>query len=282
MSYDLILNARPDRPCTTEDLRVFLSAWHRGLYRLTESRAIYQNEHTGVSFALDLDAHALAVLRIPLGRAHPFGVEAAREAEGLCRALGLTVRDPQPDGVVGEEYSAAELRRGYERANAWAARSHGSMPDHVVSLDGLPVAVPAPRAAIARAWTWNDAVRERQERRGVTFVADALHGWQDGRLVTFAVWGDAMSILLPQVDLVVLARDVLASQRGRIERAVVPWSELPRGAVTSEDVETPHAEYRHAEPPSELVRWFGALTPTGVPFRPVPFERLIDAEYLRE
>lgn len=35
MSYDVILHPRADRPYSAEDLRVFLSAWHRGLYRIT-------------------------------------------------------------------------------------------------------------------------------------------------------------------------------------------------------------------------------------------------------
>ena len=236
---------------------------------------------------MDLDARAglgLAVMRIPLGRPHPFGTEAAREVDRLCRALGLSVHDPQPEGVEGENFSTAEFLRGYERANAWAVRTHASLPDGFVGLDGLPCSVPAPRAAIARIWAWNDAVRARQERRGVTFVANALLGWQDGRLFTFAVWGDAMSILLPEVDFVVIARAQLAAQRGRTEHAVVPWCDLPLGSVMSDDVDTPHAEYRHAEPPAELIRWFGGLaaTATGVPFRQLPFERLVDEVPARE
>lgn len=284
MSYDLTLSADPSRPYTPGDLRTFLTAWHRGLYRIAESHAVYENVDTGVRFALDLAVQTgIAVVRVPLGRPHPFGVEAAREIASLCRALGLTVDDPQPEGIEGESFSSPQFLRGYERANAWAARAHATLPASSVGLDGLPLAVPASRAAIERAWQWNDAVRTRQERRAVTFVANLFHGMHDARLVTFAVWGDAMAILLPETDYVVVARQRYSSQPGRVQHFAVPWNELPRaGRVTSDDVVEPHAEYRYVEPPAELVRWLGALTSASaeLPFRPVAFERLIDSEYL--
>lgn len=285
MSYDLNLIGHPSRASTPRDLRTFLTAWHRGLYRIGESDAVYENADTGVQFALDLSVRTgLAVVRVPLGRPHSFGVEAAREIASLCRALELTIDDPQPEGIEGEHFSSPQFLRGYERANAWAAKTHATLPANLVGLDGLPLALPAPRAAIERAWQWNDAVRARQEHRGVTFVANLFHGLHDDRLITFAVWGDAMAILLPETDYVAVARQRLSSQPGRVQYFAVSWNELPgAGRVTNEDVVEAHAEYRYVEPPAELVQWLGGLTSPSaeLPFRHVPFERLIDSEYLQ-
>src|ERR1700724_1994964 len=113
MSYDLYFKAHGQHNLPgTETFAAYFR--NRKNYQVSPNQAVYQNETTGVYFSFDFgepesgDLHDYlpVVFNINFFRPHIFGMEAEPELGAFVTEFGLTVFDPQNNGMGEGEYSA--------------------------------------------------------------------------------------------------------------------------------------------------------------------------------
>ncbi|MCB9760194.1 MAG: hypothetical protein H6739_10200 [Alphaproteobacteria bacterium] len=211
MSYDLFFRSRggpPDRAGVLE--------WFRGRehYKVTESQAFYENQATGVYFSFDFAEDAeLPAFNVNYFRPHTFGLEAEPELGAFVRRFDLTVDDPQSDGMGEGEYSAEGFVRGWNHGNRFAHRamiSLGHVNEPLLTL---------PRATLEGIWRWNEGRVAYGE--WLNFIemlpcfVPTVFLFQDdqdpARVRTGVIWGEAMSIALPEVDWLIVMEAVGAT-----------------------------------------------------------------------
>jgi hypothetical protein len=228
MSYDLrFLVAADQHPPEPRALREYFRS--RRWYEDQGDQLWYANEDTGVYFSFGVGARddapdseeaAAAVgdglvatclsFNINYFRPHVFGLEAAQELAAVTARVSLLVDDPQVRGMGRGAFGKAGFLAGWDAGNLAAHRALlSSAHDGHVPL--APHSLPA--ATLERAWRWNDDRHTLQETLGDVFVPRISFVQQDGQARTFVVWGDAVPVALPDVDLLLLVRDALAPRR---------------------------------------------------------------------
>lgn len=215
MSYDLYF-VHPN--FTREQFEGYFAK--RPLYRLAEGQAVYQNEDTGVYFSFQYndpslcededDDAAAGVMSFNLNyyRPHFFGLEAALELSLCVEAFGFTVHDPQADGMGDGPFTAEGFLKGWNKGNVFAYSAliqgeHANNPPPTL-----------PTKHLESFWRWNYLRKRTQKKFGTNvFVPRIFLAKIDGAAQTVAVWPDAISELIPEVDYLVIGRDELAPKR---------------------------------------------------------------------
>lgn len=299
MSYDLFFRTRTGHPPLTAEA---FQAWfqERPHYTVSGGEAVYANESTGVSFTFNFasedelegvegdegaedsdepvpDLHA--AFNLNYLRPRFFALEAEPELAAFVEHFELEVEDPQTNGMGSGPYSREAFLRGWNTGNAFAARAilqqEGNAPNE------RPPTLPAEQ--LERLWRWNHARAGLQKELGEgVFVPRISLALEQGRLVTYAVWGDAIPIALPQVERVVLVRDELA--RGwlfkRKETALVDAATVARWveAFPMKEGALPYRLMAYTKPSAELVRAFKEAPALAGQVRMVTFDAVLDAE----
>jgi hypothetical protein len=231
MSYDLqFLVQAGQEPPTPDAIREHFRS--RRWYADEEDHFAYANEDTGVYFSFDvgeLDAEpdpedgshavddglepACLSFNINYFRPHVFGLEAAHELAALSDRFGLLVDDPQVDGMGRGIFTRERFLSGWNAGNLFGYRSllASRHEGHIPIGPGGAYSLPA--ETLERAWRWNYDRQRLQDAIGDVFVPKIGFVHQDGKARTFVVWGDAIPVALPDVDLLVLVRDELAPRR---------------------------------------------------------------------
>ncbi len=153
MSYDLWFRAANGTAPGPEQVHQYFAG--RPHYRMSEQQAWYENETTGVYFSFELsdesgqadeeeDEQQRDVLPVAFNinyfRPHVFGLEAEPELTAFVERFGLTVSDPQSDGMGDGAYSCEGFLRGYNAGNRFAHQAMLSM-NETPALHTLPEAV---------------------------------------------------------------------------------------------------------------------------------------------
>src|SRR5262249_39865197 len=122
------------------------------------------------------------------------------------------------------EYSTEGFFAGWNAGNefGYAAMLSQEPPPSVITL---------PSSSIESCWRWNYGIQSRLKEIGVdVFVPTIYYLNLDGSLRTGIVWGDAIPILLPRVDLVLAPRDQLRPKKlfgsSKQDMVLFSWSEL--------------------------------------------------------
>jgi hypothetical protein len=293
MSHDLYFLRRDEaaRELTWTEVRDYFAA--RPHYETADGEARYYNEATGVYFQFDWDDEAPAdepegdssaslprapvVFNMNYFRPHIFGLEAEPEVRAFVEHFGLL-----PDQGLSEE-GLAEFRgdrflAGWNRGNQLACEMVLGMGPDSGTYYTLP------KARIESIWRWNYSRDARQEELTEDiFIPRIMFLNLRGKARSMCSWPNGMSILLPQVDLVYVGREMLDSKLGD---ALIPWSRLAELVETYEAVREPLLYYRldYDEPPPELVDLLveqpalkGPLGRIGV-----PIEQILDAELMTQ
>ncbi len=297
MSYDLFFRTRTGHPPLTVDA---FQAWFqaRPHYQVSGGEAVYGNESTGVYFSFnfasedeELDAAELegaeeeplprldAAFNLNYFRPHVFALEAEPEVAAFVRHFELDVEDPQNSGMGSGPYSRESFLRGWNAGNAMSHRTAHQVGDG-------PAPLTLPSADIERIWRWNYARTELQQQLGEgVFVPRISVLEEQGRLVPFAVWGDAIPIALPEVERVALVRDELA--RGwlfkRKETALVDAATVAtwvQAFPMKDGAALPYRLVTYAQPPRELVRAFKEPPALSGPLKLLSFDQVHDAELM--
>ncbi len=286
MSYDLLFRSRHD--CTPINDETFLAYFSGRLnYQIQGGRqAWYSNEDTGVYFSFELsdateDPEAEpsdAAFNLNFYRSHIFGLEAEPEVASFVATFNPLIIDPQ-GSMGGDGYSRENFLNGWNSRNEFGFRAVTDQPD-VDPPQFLP------SEAIERFWKWNLARRRLQEQVGESiFVPRIMFLRSTKGVASLVVWEDAIPILLPEVDFVLIMRHELAPQRflrRKKDQALVPWSQvLPALAsykTLGEDLAYRRLDYSAA--PSELISWVKNLSAYRGQFNGIPVDQILDRELL--
>jgi hypothetical protein len=221
MSYDLYF--RSDTAPSTDAVRAWFAA--RPNYHVSESQAAYYNEATGVYWTFDFGGEPSpddigVAFNLNYFRPSYFGIEAEPELTAFVRAFGLGVSDPQAEGMEEGSYSPEGFLRGWNYGNAFGYRAIGA---------SHPVHAPAtlPEAINTGVWRWNgmreaymDLLCSVEMVCGFVPTVYRLQREGESRVLTAAIWGGAMEIALPEVDL------ILAMQVPKDPPRVIPVDTL--------------------------------------------------------
>jgi hypothetical protein len=287
----------------------------RPWYQLNGSQAFYQNEDTGVYFSFDLEAPASeedgdpddaaegarpgppqdGLRPIPLTfnvnyvRPSVFGLEAERELGALVERFALSVDDPQMNGMGRGPYGPAGFLAGWNTGNAFGYRAVVEQIRKDPGGQGSTLTTVMESAELERCWRWNiqRAALQRTLGDDVFVPRISFMRWESG-IRSFAVWGDAMPIALPDVDVLMLVRQQLAPRRFLFFRpqdvAIAEFADLGPLLALAQDERTPvpHRVFRYAAPPAAMVEFFRSRPRFRAAQLGVPLERILDAELIEE
>lgn len=218
-----------------EDLTEYFRS--RALYQVADGQAWYSNETTGVYFVFEIgpgpdldpdekppaeDLEPVA-FNINYFRPHFFGLEAEPELSAFVERFDLLVSDLQNQGMGDGEYSAAGFLKGWNAGNEFGYRAVLTEQDQS-NFHSLPASI------LESYWRWNYTRDSRQEELGDQLYIPRIFFFEyQGLLRTGIAWADAVPILLPKVDLLVVPRKELAPRRlfRRSEDMVLlDWAEV--------------------------------------------------------
>jgi hypothetical protein len=284
MSYDLYFSPRTG----TLDAQQFEDYFRkRPNYKLQGSQAWYQNDDTGVYFSFEFnqsddseeeDQPGFPVsLNINYFRPSYFILEAEPEVSEFVKVFDLTVFDPQTDGMGEGEYSKDLLISGWNHGNEYGYSAILQNPEKRKEVPALPTAI------LHQTWKWNLNLRALQDRIGDDqFVARIMFFQHGGRTVTFAAWPDAIPIVLPRVEMLLIGRSKLARRRFLLKRddiALISWEQANQ-AIQIEKYPGLGMGYslKYDHPPVEIVEFVKSLTAYSDTLAGLPADQVLDRE----
>lgn len=288
MSYDVYFIRRNDGPLGLDQFSTYFS--NRPNYEVEGTQAWYTNEDTGVYFSFDHtrlegeneDGVSASVASFNLNYFRPpfFGLEAAPEITAFVRRFDLIVHDPQVHGMGDGDYSEDGFLRGWNAGNAVGYRAILSQQGDEAQVHSMP------DAKLLAAWEWNRQRARLQENLGeAVFVPKVAFFEFDGGCVSGIVWTDAIPVLIPTIDVVVVVRQELAPRRffrRQNDIVAVSWSDVAPliEQFPVEEYPQRHARLLYEEPPRSITDFVKAL-PAVKPFlQALRFDQVLSTELL--
>ena len=282
MSYDLYFCAA-HLPSREEFAGHFAE---RAAFKVDGTQAWYENEDTGVYFSFDMldtedreelgdDSDAWASFNLNYYRPSFFALEAAIELDAFVERFGAKVSDPQIEGIF-DTYAREPFLHAWDHGNRCGYEavqsSAGASPPHA-----------RPAEELTAIWRWNYGRNALQERIGdgvfVPRICFVTHG---GQLVSTTVWGNAVPIVLPKTDSVIVGRDEFAPRgwfRKKGRTALAHWKDVEplMSSRRSETEPLVHYFCDFDAPPADLVKWIRSLPDAGS-MEAVSADQILDAE----
>lgn len=251
MSYDLFLYPEPGIT-----VRAFAAHFSGRLnYKLDDSgtRALYENENTGTYFSFeyvspdadgdpedqtsDDDARSPHVaFNMNYFRPHVFGLEAAPHVSDFVETFNCAVDDPQVDGM-GKTYNEDGFIAGWNSGNQFGyglLREHGPAHADTTATSQSSATIDArlrengclvaDARDIKRTWLWNyartDMECEFESDGDDVFVPRVFWAARNdnGKALNFAVWGEGVPTLIPDVASHVVIALTPPASRGLLGR----------------------------------------------------------------
>ena len=293
MSYDLFFRSRtPGKPITQASFAHFFES-KPAPYSINGSQSLYSNEDTGVYFSFDFrdpaddhesDEDADATLspvsfNLNYFRPHPFGLEAAPEVEAFVEQFDLLVSDPQTHGMGDGDFSIEGFLRGWNAGNEFAYRA-------IVSQDPSQRFLTLPASKIDLYWRWNVRRNFLQQEilEETGFVPKLFFFDVNGIVQTGIAWGDGTPILIPEVDLILMPRKLLAPCCPEQDMVVASWQEalpfLNQFPKVSKGLDC--FELFYHEPPSDLENWIRHKEVPDSKRKGIAFDQILNQEMLEE
>lgn len=243
MSYDLCFHFGAD-PVSVDMLRDWFAG--RANYQITGDCADYDNPDTGVHFQMDFTpphaeeiAEAAAddptyaktletqacILALNFNRPSFFGLEALAEANALADAFKFQILDPQAEGDL-RPYDGEAFLKNWTRQNAQLTPR--------LLADHMPDETPPnyPRAKARAAWEWNYLRDSRNTELGNGYFVPLISAFQwKNRVTTATVWTDAIPVLLPKTEHVLLFREETGPRKGLLRKRQKWFEMLPMDEV---------------------------------------------------
>ena len=221
MSYDLSFVS--DEPLSADAFRRHFAK--RAHTRARENAIGYQNDDTGVYFSFDFhgagepshaEPRAWASFSLNYARPHFFALEAAGELAAFCRHFACQVCDPQADGQP-QAFSAEDFIASYARSNR-VVRANVEHSPQLARTEG----------ELVRIWRWNFGLKSLQKSLGNDIFVPRVNFFQSGgEVFTASVWSDAIPIVLPKTERVLVYRNRIAPDRAPTY-ALASWPEVAR------------------------------------------------------
>jgi hypothetical protein len=156
------------------------------------------------------------------------------------------------------DYSRDGFLRGWNTGNEFGYKAIGKSP-HPPHL--------LPSADIDQFWRWNFERRRKQEDAGEgIFVPRVVFFSLLEGVASYVVWRDAIPILLPEVDFVVIVRDELAPRKffkRNPDRTLISWAQMLPAISSHSYVNEALPYYRldFTSPPSKILVLIRGLSP---------------------
>ncbi|OJV03201.1 MAG: hypothetical protein BGO12_00400 [Verrucomicrobia bacterium 61-8] len=291
MSYDLYITS----PITLEQFTRYFG--ERPGYSLEGTQAWYSNEETGVYFHFDHNsqpveeddeiAHSVVFI-INLFRPGYFILEAEPEVTRFVKTFDCSVYDPQNFGVEDSRYTAEALVRGWKHGNEFGYSA-------ILDTDDAPAQIlTRPAKELESVWAWNFHANVRMEAaQKDIFIPHIFYLLLENELRSACVWPDAISTLIPGVDLLIIPRKQLAPRafffgKQREDRCIISFAEaLPIIApYRTDEYEIPAFELPSPATPAAMKNFVKALSPDTTQPARLPMDQIYDRElavkYLRK
>jgi hypothetical protein len=227
MSYDLFLSRRNgDFPSAVDFERYFGERPH---YTVQNGQAWYEHPDTGVYFSFDHcdptdedEVECWASFNLNFNRPHYFALEALPELEAFVSAFDLVVEDPQIDGMGHGEFVGDLFVSGWSKGNQLGSAAAGE--------SGAEAPPTLPTTTLEAIWRWNYGREAFQRRLGDSIFVPRIVFLKANRSPqTATIWTDAIPVVLPRTDVVVIHREETAPRRlfrRRSDLAIATWAEL--------------------------------------------------------
>ncbi len=283
MSYDLYFT-KPR--ITSEQFTGYFRA--RRNYEVSAQQCVYQNQDTGVYFVIDYneangtDADSVdstASLSLNYYRPHFFGLEAAGEIAAFIDHFRFSIYDPQNQGMADGPFSEEGFLKAWNHGNEFgysAILCSDNPPQRVWTLPG---------ERLEAIWRWNqDKIRVQDSFGEDRFVPRIFFMIVAGRLVSVAVWPDAISELVPEVDYLFIGRDELAPKPffgpRKKDQFLLPFDHLKPALEPYANAAYSLAAYELPAPkvPEELRRHIRSLKPSGLTGEGVSADQVLNEE----
>ena len=225
LSYDLLLLSELGERMRKQVYDFFAA---RPNYEVSSDDIMYENPETGVHFqwvfiqfhrdelneeSEPLHEHEIGHLRLNFYRPTAFANEAAIELLALSQALPVKFYDLPQDLIYESFTETTQLTIPYiEHAQKAVSALR-------TSDEGVAMAEEQPKRALDAVWEWNFNRDAFTDGLGEDLFVPKIDFFRfDGELRTGVVWGDAVPMLCPYVDIVVLYRDETAPTTGWFRR----------------------------------------------------------------
>ena len=297
MSYDLYFIG-PD--FSYEQFATYFS--DRPNFRLSDKQALYENEDTGVFFVFEYSNEELeynepirycASFNLNYYRPHFFALEAEPEVRNFVDHFGFKTFDPQ-EVIEGNEYSTEGFLRGWNAGNEFTCKA-------ILSSDDAPPEIfVRPTKELDGIWGWNYARESRQEQLGEDiFVPKIFFVLLNNDLHSTIIWTDAISTLIPLVDVVGVYRMNLVPRRPPPRRKYLP-RRLPQKKkedmcfVTFDDAQPLIKTYEvqdynmpafflgYSSPPADILRFVKSLKPFAGQRDLVGMDHVLNSELVKK
>jgi len=291
MSYELYFN-RPE--ISREQFVSYFE--HRPKYELVadQGQAWYENEETGVYFSFwfndvpederdEEEVDHAVMFSMNFFRPHFFALEAELEVARFIEFFGASIHDPQTHGMGDGPYSAAGFIAGWNHGNEFAYSVILKKKKSARQLEGRP------GKELENVWRWNHRRKERQRDlpEGV-YIPKLIYVRVEEVLYLTCIWSDAMPVLLPMVEKVILHRKAMAPSsflKGRKEDSCfLPWEDvLPEvQAHRVQGYEFSTYQLPAGEPPLERMRFFRRHKKTWDVLDGLPPDKVLNRELLEQ
>ena len=228
MSYDLFFT---EPEITLEKFSDYFSG--RSHYSVGNAQAWYENEDTGVYFCFDYSNESEddpetpdgnVALNLNFFRPHFFALEAEPEVQSVVNHFDFKIHDPQTHGMGDGMYSRDGFINGWNHGNqfGYSAIIKSEKPPEIIhSRSG---------DELESIWQWNYTKEQTQNTLGeAVFVPRVMFIQLDGRIMSAAVWPDAIPTLIQQVDALVIPRQEFAPRhlfKRQDDMCVVPFERV--------------------------------------------------------
>lgn len=273
MSYDLYFEAESGKGIDKKSFAAYFKG--RPNYEVGKGQAIYQNEDTGVYFIFDEPADGAVAFNLNYFRPHVFAIEAAIELEAFDKAFGMRVVDPQGDADEPIAFSKEKFFKGWKDGNKLAYKAM------LKEQEKPPHSWPAKK--IRAVWEWNYGRHAEQERVGENLFVPGIFAIEvDGQALSVAIWPADCTVLLPEVDMVLVPCDQ-KSQTGK-EAALERWEDVHAVVKAYQEKRPGLARYRleFEEWPPEIAAFLGRKRKDVGQLNGIGMDELLDREWVEE
>ena len=287
MSYDLYFT-KPD--ISLEQFHEYFEG--RPHCTAAGSQVCYENKDTGVYFLI---AHgesggedpeeipSTATLNLNYYRPHVFGLEAADEISAFVGHFGLSIHDPQTQGMDNGDFDKERFLHAWNHGNelgCLAVLSGENAPRDVFTLPG---------DRLENIWRWNLNKTSIQQGLGDgRFVPRIFLIEVEGRAASAAVWPDAIPELIPKVDYLAIVRNELAPRSffgtRRKDTIFVPIRDLDPAleAYATADYALPAYMLPTVIIPTSLRDHVQKLKHTGIKGKGISLDQVLDEEIVNK
>lgn len=271
---------------TKQDFEIYFRG--RSNYEIIESQAGYQNEDTGVYFLIDYNEpeeddqeaiNSTLILNLNYCRPSFFALEAANEISALIRHFGFSIYDPQNEKMGENLFSKDDF------INEW---NYGNEFGYSIALQSNNISEQVcmyPGKRLEAIWQWNfEKARVQDSFSEDRFVPHVFFMKTNQRTVSVAVWPDAISELIPEVDYLFIGRKELGPKpffrKRQEDQILLPFHEIAPdlSAYATSEYSLPAYNLPAPTTPESLRKRIRNLKPTGITGEGISMDQVLNEE----